>query len=288
MRNWKFWGKPTTEQAVDAPEDGPPGEFGIYPRTDLPGLGMDLDPEQLSRLEALRRQRETVLFDVEQAERASQDDNPWRSRIAHLDDALTTVRGEMERAGGQLEPVGQPFPNLPIHSLTASVGPPPSVSFKIGDNVFLYEEEQDWAERGTQIARGELILVLGTAASVIVDERTSPDFRVRVEQLAASLFVFASDVRDRVVEGASLPSGVTVADLAAPDQEHGGWVDWKGHSSAKARLDSLRAELRAEEQRLLDARAQELDDLANWKERLPIARKRLADVDAQIAAVEGS
>lgn len=288
MRIWKFWEKTESEAAADVTDDQPLLAFGIRPRTDLPGAGLALTPEKLRRLEALRRQRETVLFEVEQAEQATKDENPWRSRVAHLDEALTTVREELDRVGRQREPAGQPFPALPIHSLTASAGPPPSVSFKVGENVFLYEEEQDWAERGSQIARGELILVLGTAASIIVDEQTSPDFRARVDQLSTSLFVFASDVRDRIVEGKPLPSGTTVADLALPDGEYGGWVDWKGHSSVKAILDTVRSDLRAEEQRLIEARNQELDDLATWKERLPIARRRLADVDAEIAAVERS
>jgi hypothetical protein len=46
--------------------------------------------------------------------------------------------------------------------------------------------------------------------------------------------------------------------------------------------------LEAEAQRLLTERDAEIEDRVKWAERLPIARRRLADVDADIAALTGS
>jgi hypothetical protein len=37
---------------------------------------------------------------------------------------------------------------------------------------------------------------------------------------------------------------------------------------------------------LLDERERELQEQARWAERLPIARRRLADIEAEIAATE--
>jgi hypothetical protein len=285
--NWKFWDKPSSEPNVPAESDDGELRFGLKRRTDLPGSGSTVDPGRAAERDKLLRRREAVMFDVEQAELALEPENPWMERVALLDQAIDQTQAELERTSSLIEPPGAPFPPLPIQNISVSLVEPVSVSFSVGSAPFHYEEEQDWAERGSQLARGELQLVEGDPASILTEEAPSPARDRRVQFLTSALFVFASDLRDRALNGEPIPEGPTLADLATPDPEHGGWRDWKGHSPARAQKQSLLHELRAEEERLLANRAQELDDLAKWADRLPIARRRLAEVDAEIAALGG-
>jgi hypothetical protein len=108
-----------------------------------------------------------------------------------------------------------------------------------------------------------------------------------VEHLAASLFVFATDLRDRALNGQPLPTAPTLADLARPCDACGGWQDWHGTCPECQRRAWQRQHLDAEEERLRREREREEDERARLADRLPIARRRLAEVDAEIAALGG-
>ena len=60
---------------------------------------------------------------------------------------------------------------------------------------------------------------------------------------------------------------------------------WRGASAIGAQRAWRRQQLHAEAQRLLGEREAEIEDQAKWAERLPAARRRLADVDAEIAKI---
>lgn len=281
MPNWKFWEKSNEQVQGQSPESTAPRRFSARPRTDLIDPHTVADPVKAEQLTRLRKRRETVLFDVERAEMASQPENPWLARVALLDEALTTVQADRERAQREREPAGTPIAPAPIEEISTTEGPPPSVSFRIGDQRFQYEEDLDWAERGFQLARSELQLGSGDPAALIPQS----DQGALLDHLTDSLFAFASDLRDRTLAGHELPSNVTLADLARPDEANGGWFLWGGHSPAAHRKQHRLQELANEEQRLLDERKQELEELARLADRLPIARRRLSDVDAEIAAL---
>lgn len=285
MLNWKFWKKVRLESPVphNAPE--PTRRFSAKPRTDLAGVNTLLGTELVEKLRKLQRRREAVLFDVEQANLAALPENPWRERVKLLDDALAAVRADRDIARETSEAPGQTVIPAPITALTVSQGPPPAVSFDLMGEHFHYEEEIDWAERGFQLARGDLQLLTGNPDKLVPKLPGSEDPARLREHLTASLFVFASDLRDRYLAGEVLPTVVPLTDLARPDLDAGGWFDWKGHSAAAARKDHQLALLHDEEQRLLDERERELREEARWADRLPIARRRLMDVDAEIAAL---
>jgi hypothetical protein len=285
MPNWKFWDKPP-EPTVPAPVAvDAHRRFSAKPRTDLvPSVS---DPALEDKLNRLRRQRESVLFDVEQAELANADENPWLERVDLLDEALANVRSDRDRWRAESRPPGRAFPATPIESIAWSAEPVPAVAFTIGNQDFRYEEEIDWAERGFQLARSELMLTHGDPAALIPSDVPDNERPALLGHLTSSLFVFATNIRDRELEGAPLPATPTLSDLANPDTVNGGWLDWSGHSSEGARKEAEGRRLDDEERRLLAERARELDELARWQDRLPIARRRLTDVDAAIDALVG-
>ncbi|HWK81487.1 MAG TPA: hypothetical protein VNP95_11990, partial [Thermomicrobiales bacterium] len=103
-----------------------------------------------------------------------------------------------------------------------------------------------------------------------------------------SLDAFAEDLRERRLNGDPLPGAVTLADLAKPSPEAGGWLDWNRRSPVQAVRAAEELRLRRERDRLLSERGREAEERHRLVERLPIARRRLADVDAEIAAAEAA
>lgn len=242
------------------------------------------DPSR-RRLAALERQRLAMLYDIEQGELATGDDNPWQNRIELLTHAMSTVADDLKALRNV--PPGPYFPVDPIpividHIATDRVA---SVRFSIGPETFAYSEEPDWAERGTQLIRTELVRDIGDPARLLPDE-TPPDLREPLlNHLTDSLFVFASDLRDRALDGEPIPVSATLADLARPCPRCGGWTDWRGTCQACAARAAREMALKREEARLLDERAAEAEERHRLAERLPLARRRLRDIDSQIAAL---
>jgi hypothetical protein len=66
----------------------------------------------------------------------------------------------------------------------------------------------------------------------------------------------------------------------------GDWLDWRGRCDTCATRAYRRQTLRAEAARLAQERDDEEEDRHKWAERFPVARKRLADLDADIAKLE--
>jgi hypothetical protein len=202
-----------------------------------------------------------------------------------IDQTLAIVVAELDALDREHGSPGAPVEAVPIEDLAAVEGPPPAVTFRIGDERFRYEEDLDWAERGFQIARSDLQLREGNVSAIVPAGRSAEEHAALEEHLAGSLFVFASDVRDRLLAGDPLPTAASLADLAQPAQE-GGWLDWAGHSPVAQKRQWRRQELGSERQRLLAERAHELEEEARWAERLPIALRRLRDVEKEIATLE--
>ncbi|MGH2561570.1 MAG: hypothetical protein ACRDJH_21090 [Thermomicrobiales bacterium] len=288
MPSWRFWEKK---------EDELPGEPGARRRTATIGGPVPRPPreaapartpvERNERLARLRQRREAVMFDVEQAETALQPENPWQDRIALLDEAIGTVEADLKALADLPKIESMPLPATPIEDVAVSIEEPPSVSFRIGDETFRFEEEIDWAERGTTVVHGELKQQSGPIERFVPPATPEHVRAALTAHLAGSLFVFATDLRERKLAADPLPSAPSLADLAQPCAECGGWRDWKGHCPECTRRAFRRQQLEAEVNRLAREQAQEREDLAKWAERLPIARRRLADVDAEIAALGG-
>ncbi|HEV2066754.1 MAG TPA: hypothetical protein VGR08_07955 [Thermomicrobiales bacterium] len=249
--------------------------------------GSDRSPadDRARRLDTLHRRRLAFLYDVQQGEQAESEDNPWQQRIQLLTDALATVSEDLKHLADAPKPPFHPVPATPISIERVEAGDGATVIFRIGDGRFEYSEDLDWAERGHQIARLDLVHRSGDVAK-LVPKDTPPDLRAALQaHLNTSAFVLATDLRDRAQAGEALPERITLADLAKPCPKCGGWMDWRGTCQACAQRAAATKELKREEVRLLDERAAEYEERHRMIERLPLARRRLRDIETEIAAL---
>jgi hypothetical protein len=234
------------------------------------------------KLSGLRRQRQGILFDIEQGQLAASPDNPWTDRITLLGEALMTVTDDMALAS---EIVPGPF--LPVHPTPMVIEPivdsdVASVAFAVGDDRFVYSDDPDWAERGHQIARTELVRRSG-AIDHLIPINTPRELRDALcEHLDNSLFVFASDLRDRSPDRNPLPTSPTLAYLAMPCPVCSGWTDWRGACQVCARRNAEVQALKREESRLLDEISNEAEERHRFVEGLSLARTRLRNVEAEL------
>ena len=284
MPRWQFWKR--EDETPPAPEEPAViSRFNIRPRTDLVGSTLPASDERAKLLAALQKQREGILFDVERARGAFEQDNPWRQRIAIINDALTAIEAEIGSAAPLSSAPGIDLPPTPIEDVEVVTEEPPLVSFRIGVVPFRYAEELDWAERGFQLARSDLQREEGDPEALLPAGLSDAEREELAQVLAESLFAYASELRDAALKGSPAPEGVTLASLAPSDPVHGGWREWRGGSPRLRAHETRVASLRAELERLQAERDAELEEEARWRERLPIAERRLRDIDVKIAGV---
>ena len=175
---------------------------------------------------------------------------------------------------------------MPMTDIDVALEPVPRVSFSIGMSHFSYAEEIDWAERGTQIVRGDLIGEDIDASGLIPDD-ISPDLRAELAaHLERSLFGFATELRDRTIEGRPLPADPTLADLAVPSIACGDWELWGGISLRCLNHETRLRELNAERTRLLNERGLEIEERQRQVEELPIQRRRLKEAIGELLALQ--
>lgn len=232
---------------------------------------------------ALQRKKDAIQFDIDQGELASEPENPWMHRIELLTEALATVEDDIKRAEtAEPEPYA-PLPPTPITNIQVEQDDAVSVSFKIGEQRFAYAEVLDWAERGHQVAPPEFRVVESDPAAIVPTEIAVDLREPLTSHLADSLAVFATDLRDRSLDGESLPESPTLADLAKPCPVCGGWSDWRGRCEACTRRKAEAQNLLQERIRLLRERSAETEERSRLIDRLPVARIRMADVERELA-----
>ncbi|MFT4037577.1 MAG: hypothetical protein QM692_05305 [Thermomicrobiales bacterium] len=278
---WKrLFGK--TETPAEATTPPPqPDSSGIV-RRQRPAA----DPAMQQRLDTLRRRRDMAAYDLERAESARLPENQWRERIDLIDRSLETIEADL--AALEAIPPRPVFalPETPLSDVAVSLDEPVSVSFTITGEPFRWEEEIDWDQRGGPVVRGDLRQHTGDVAAILPPGVPAARREDLLRHLAESVTVLAVDLRDRALEGQPLPEGITLADLARPCPTCGDWLDWRGSCATCAHRAWQRQTLRQEGNRLAQERDELEDDRAKWAERLPVARKRMADVEADLAALE--
>jgi hypothetical protein len=294
MSWWKVWRKGRTAQpepgevsmpegARTAPRDGRmprPAQAQAHPRTAAEG--------HHRRIQELLRRRDALLFDVEQGEIAIRDDNPWSERIQLLDSSLETIEQDRAVIEAMHREPGCEVPPVPIEHIAVTSDEPASVRFSIDGEVFHFAEEIDWDQRGGAVVRGDLQPRQGDVTHVLPNETPADQREALALHLGASLLTFATDLRDRALEQQALPQQPTLRDLASPCPRCGGWQDWGGRCSACVERDMRKRSLHAEALRIQDERAAEEETRHRLAERLPLARRRLADVEAELTALRTS
>ena len=283
MRRLQFWKRESASERepVEAPVIT---KFGISPRTDLGVQDLPDDPEIAARASALAMRRDALLQELRIAEEAEQPNNQWRRQIALITEALESIERDRDAVDDERAPAGHALPLIPIVDVDVSLDPVAAVRFRIGETDFGYGEELDWAERGTQIARSDLHRDQGDIEQLIPADFPTGQRSALIEHLEGSLFTFATDVRDRAIEGHVQPEAA-LADLARPSKDIGGWLDWSGQSPiAQARQLELNR-LRAEQKRMEQERAQLLEEESKVIEAIPVVRRRLADVEQKLKSL---
>jgi hypothetical protein len=278
---WKRLFGRKTESAVESV--GPAPDASGIVRRRPPAA----DPAMQQRLDTLHQRRDMAAYDLERSIAARQPENPWRERMALLDSSLATIEEDL-RALDALQPLPIfPLPETPITDIAVKIEEPASVSFTIGPEHFRWEEEIDWDQRGGPVVRGQIQQRSGNAAALVPPDVPADRHEALERHLTDSVTVFALDLRDRALEGEPLPERPTLADLARPCPECGDWLDWRGHCATCATRAWQRQNLHREAARITQEREDEEADRYKWSERFSVARKRLADLDAEVAELEG-
>lgn len=278
MDRLRFWKKSVPVESEQA-NPATVTRFGVQPRTDVGSAGLPADPAEAARVQRLRRRREQLQNEVQAALDASNETNRWRSEIALIDQAIAEISTDLDIVPVRNGPTGFAVEPVPIALTGFDEQPVIRLTFRIGLEAFLLAEDLDWAERGFQLARSDLHIENGDFANLVSDPAL-------VKHLQGSLLVYGTDVRERLIEGMDVPAA-SLADLARPSDEFGGWLDWAGHSSFAQERELRMQGMRAEITRLENERATLIAEEARTAESLPFAQRRLAEVDAELASLTG-
>lgn len=239
-----------------------------------------------SRRNALERRRLAIQFDIDQGELAQEPDNPWSHRIELLTEALANVESELA-AIRRVEPSPyHPVPAIPIQGIDVSREEPYRVSFSIGGEDFAWQERLDWIERGGILAQPQLVQESGNAR-MLVPADTPHDLRDQLgDHLEGSVTSLAVSLRDAQLNEQALPDAITLVDLAKPCPVCAGWTDWNGHCNACAHRKVQEQALFNERQHLMKERSAEAEERHRLAERLPLARKRMSDLQRELAELD--
>lgn len=233
----------------------------------------------------LLQRRAALQADLAEAEQAMQPENRWTERIRELEAALAELDRDlamMETSGVASPP--SPLPAIPVKVMVDLQRQPATVEVEVAGERFAWVEEVDWAERGHQLAPARLVQVQGdleNLGAVIGLPQADPQLR---EVLGASLDTLAVDALEAArYHRPWVP--VTLTDLARPCQRCGGWTDLRGRCSTCAARDWQRQQLLLERNRLRRERDELFRDWQQTRDRLPVIRRQLAEVEAELAAL---
>lgn len=290
MPTWKFWkrrpnGDPTSHAGTPPPSIAPNarGFAAPDPRQDLTGLVRATENPAMAKL---LRQRDAILAGVAQAQLAAQSGNPWNDRAGTIDVALATIAVELERLDAPVFPGNWPIPPLPITLLQVQSDPQAMVTFRLGEQEHHYEAEIDWAERGSTVYHGDLTGGAVDFASLLHQVAGQSDAPFLAEDLQRIPFVFATACQEAAERGDELPAASTLRDISSPCPVCGRWRDMHGICLTCEERNRKRACLLAEQERLRGQRQAALDERDRLRDHLPIAQRRLAEIDMQIAGID--
>jgi len=250
------------------------------PRQSLNVPIRDAERRRLTRLETRRTNLE---YDLSRAESAYLPHNRWTERVEQLDEAIAQANDDI----AALVPRPSDIPTVqlapePIDINVVSTAEPAEVLLSANGVTLDYREEVDWAERGHQLELPTLELLQGDVQPLIpatIDDTQRQRF---TEHLRNSFSIVANEALERATDNEPLPT-LTLADLTRPCLQCGGWLDPKGRCPACTQLDWQRDEIAEAAQRLAHERSEVIGEMEQARERLPVIRRQLQDVDHDIA-----
>lgn len=249
----------------------------------------NIDDEQSgveSRRAALERRRMAIQFDIDQGELALSPDNPWSHRIELLTEALSNVESELQ-AARQIEPQPyHPLPPTPITNVEVSESEPYQVSFQIGDEAFRWSERLDWIERGGILAQPVFEHEAGDAGKLVPGDTPTDLVEPLRHHLRESVAAYAVVLRDAGLGEEQMPADATLADLAPQCPVCGGWMDYNRNCNACAVRKVNEQNLFQERQHLMRERSAEAEERHRLGERLPLAQRRMDELERQIAELD--
>ncbi len=275
MPRWKLWkrsqssssdngseGQATTETSVRGFRLPPPRESRLS--------GLPADPATTNRLE----RHEALRRELELAESAATDQSHWTARVNEIDEAIESLEVEMKTPDARIDRSIPVLPDTPIGLEAIKPDAPSRVQLSVNDQSLQFAEEIDWAERGTNIVRGELILDdhdrQRLAETLPVDDRD----RGLIE---TSLIELATAIRNAALEGARPLALPQLNQLLAPCPDCGDLRLWNGVCLTCAQRNHARQQLLEQRQRLFAERDIVIREREAIVEQLPILRKRVAE-----------
>ena len=250
------------------------------PRQSLNVPIRDAERRRLTRLETRRTNLE---YDLSRAESAYLPHNRWTERVEQLDEAITQANDDI--AALVPRPTDIPTVQLapkPIDINIVSTAEPAEVVLSANGVTLDYREEVDWAERGHQLELPTLELFQGDVQPLIPATLDDTQRQRLTEHLRNSFSIVANEALERATDNEPLPT-LTLADLTRPCLQCGGWLDPKGRCPACTQLDWQRDEIAEAAQRLAHERSEVTGEMEQARERLPVIRRQLQDVDHDIA-----
>jgi len=238
------------------------------------------------RLARLVQRREELLYDLAQSEQALQPENRWTERLRELEAAIAELEKQVAALEGvSLAAIPSPLPALPVDVTVELDREPVSVTVEIAGVRLRWVEEIDWAERGHQVAPARLRQTEGEVIAVLRAAGYPSPPPLLIETLAASLDLVAADA----VEAArrrQVWTRITLAELARPCEGCGGWRDVRGRCATCTAREWQRQQLLLERNRLRQERDEVFRDWQRARDRLPVIRRQLAEVEADIRQLE--
>lgn len=239
-----------------------------------------------SRRAELERRRMAIQFDIDQGELALSPDNPWTHRIELLTEALSNVEAELAAARNVEQQPYHPLPATPISEISVSEKEPYEVSFSIGNERFQWSERLDWIERGGILAQPEFVREQGSVVDIVPSDTPLEFVRPLSDHLSDSVTAFAVVLRDAQLGEEPIPENVTLADLAPKCPTCGGWMDYNRNCNNCAVRKVNEQNLFQERQHLMKERSAEAEERHRLGERLPLAQRRMADIERQLAELD--
>ena len=271
MQRFSFWRRDRQQQ---------PDQIGAK-RHDGGSATIPIRDAERRRLSRLLTRRSNLEYDIADAETAFSPQNRWRERVEQLNDAVTQAEEDLEQLRAQRG--STPHVELPATAIEIDVQStePAQIALRVGTETFLFREELDWAERGHQVALPKLTQVSGDAGPLVPANLPDGVGELLESHLSNSFSIIAQEALRSTLDEESLPN-LKLNDLVRPCEACGGWLDPLGRCPACTELNWQRQKINVALARLIDERNDVLADEERTRERLPVLRRQLQDVERDI------